>query len=90
MQRRARQYDIRLAHPDGSESVVQTFAQTIGQAVGMAEAQQTPGTHAVSATSFIEFVGRCCKCHHMIEAHEIYKTVRGKCVCSDCAPVGLK
>ena len=90
MQKRARRYHIRLKHGDGTESVIEVHAQTTGQAVGMAEAEQSPGTHAISADVFLEFAGRCCKCHNVVESWESFKIIKTRVVCSDCSPVGLR
>lgn len=86
MQRRARRYHVRVTEPDGSDTVVEVYAETPNQAVGMAVAVCPAGSTAVSAIMFLEFVGKCVKCRAPIERQHKYKTLRAGLMCSDCTP----
>lgn len=86
MQRRARKYHVRVVEPDESETVIEVFAETPNQAVGMAEAASPEGSIAVSAVMYLEFLGRCRKCRQPIEVQHKYKRVAGGLMCSDCTP----
>lgn len=86
MQRRARKYHVRVSEPDESETVVEVYAETPNQAVGMAVAVCPVASTAISAIMFLEFVGKCMKCRAPIERQHKYKTLRGGLMCSDCTP----